>query len=103
MKINKNLYPVLILLAIVVALYSLEVKENFEGTTLNTFLNLPPWFIYTLIILFVLFIFMQMILQFLPWIYGIKTAGDLGGKAINGYFGKKNNTKIIPVTPVYGK
>ncbi len=86
MKLNKNLIIQFSILLIVVALYYLNVKEGFIDSTLEILANLPPWLIYLIIV-----------------IYGIKTAGDLGGRAINGYFGKKNNTKIIPVTPINGK
>ena len=41
---------------------------------------------------------LSMYIQFMPWMYGIKTAGNLGGRAINGYFGKRN--AIVPVKPV---
>jgi len=103
MKLNNNLIIPFAIIVIAVSLQYFKVKENFQGNTFDTLANLPSWLIYLIIVLIIIFVFMQMILQFFPWIYGIKTAGELGGKVVNGYFGKKNNTKIIPVTPMNGK
>jgi hypothetical protein len=80
------------------AIYYYQNIENFEGSTANTLLNLPPWFIITIIVFIMICIILSMVLQFLPWMYGIKTVGNIGTKAVNGYFGPK--TSIVPVKPI---
>ena len=47
-----------------------------------------------------IYVILAMVLQFLPWMYGIKTVGNIGGRAVNGYFGKKNAVGVLPVKPV---
>jgi len=83
-------------------MYYYEYIESFEGsplgTTAGTLANLPPWFVYVIITFVMLCVLLGMVLQFLPWMYGIKTAGNIGGRAVNGFFGKRNS--IVPVKPV---
>lgn len=80
------------------AIYYYQSLENFQGSTANTLLNLPPMFIYTIIVFIMICVVLTMVLQFLPWMYGIKTVGNIGTKAVNGYFGQKS--AIVPVKPI---
>ena len=87
-----------IVTSIVIYYYKYEYVEPFQGNTVNTLLNLPSWIIYSLMAFLMIMALLSMYIQFMPWMYGIKTAGNLGGRAINGYFGKRN--AIVPVKPV---
>jgi len=100
LNLNKFHIFLIAFVSVSIGMYYYNYIENFQGSTANTLLNLPSWFVYTILIFIMICILLTMFLQFLPWMYGIKTAGNLGGRAINGYFGKKNS--VIPVKPING-
>ena len=104
-KLNTTHLIIIFILSVSIAAYYYQSLENFEenkniglGNTANTLANLPSWFVYSIIVFVMICALLGMILQFLPWMYGIKTAGNIGGRAVNGFFGKKN--AIVPVKPV---
>jgi len=101
-KLNTTHLIIIFILSLFIVVYYYQYVENFEGspfgTTAGTLANLPSWFIYVIIVFVMICVILGMVLQFLPWMYGIKTAGNIGGRVVNGYFGKKN--AIVPVKPV---
>jgi hypothetical protein len=79
---------ILIVILIVFIFYSINTLENFQGNTVNTFLNLPTWMIYLIIIFAMLLAVGSLVVQLYPYILGVSVAKH----GINAYFGSKNPT-----------